>query len=185
MIKTTLILLICFSGIALQAQSINERIVDSAGNILIVTNADTLNSYPEYCYTSGIIYNSDSINQYGMVFYFHSPQTFFLTAKDKIRIRYNDGQVNDEFVNTDGEFIIKDDLLKIMFPVSENALNKMLRNSVTSITLITEKFRHTINVDVAYNQTFKNLSEYMLNINVYDKNGIKWSELTKMKFPEN
>jgi len=120
-----------------------------------------------------------------LVFYFDAPQIFFLTAKDKIRIRYNDGEVYDEFVNTDGEFIIKDDLLKIMFPVSENALNKMLRNSVTSITLITEKFRHTINVDVAYNQTFKNLSEYMLNINVYDKNGIKWSELTKMKFPEN
>jgi hypothetical protein len=185
MIKTTLTLLICFSSIALQAQSINERIVDSAGNIIIVTNADTLNSYPEYCYTSGIIYNSDSINQYGMVFYFHAPQTFFLTAKDKIRIRYNDGQVNDEFVITDGEFIMEGDLVKIMFPITENALNKMLRNSVTSIILITEKFRHTINVDVAYNQTFKNLSDYMLNINVYDENGIKWSELTKMKFPEN
>jgi len=185
MIKSTLILFICFSGFALQAQSISERDVDSSGNITIITTLDTLASDPKYCYTEGVIYNSDSVNYYGLVFYFDAPQIFFLTAKDKIRIRYNDGEVYDEFVNTDGEFIIKDDLLKIMFPVSENALNKMLRNSVTSITLITEKFRHTINVDVAYNQTFKNLSEYMLNINVYDKNGIKWSELTKMKFPEN
>ena len=168
MIKTTLTLLICFSGITLQAQSINERIVDNDGNITIVTKPDTLSSYPAYCYTSGIIYNLDSINRYGMVFYFHAPQTFFLTAKDKIRIRYNDGQVNDEFVITDGDFIMEGDKLKIMIPITENALKKMLRNSVTSITLITEKFRHTINVDVAYNQTFKNLSEFMLNINVYD-----------------
>ena len=185
MIKTTLTLLICFSGFALQAQSINERIVDSAGNIIIVTNPETLSSYPKYCYTSGIVYNSDSINQYGLVFYFHAPQTFFLSAKDKIQIRYNDGELYDEFVMTKGEFITEDELVKIMFPIAENALNKMLRNSVTSVTLITEKFRHTIKVDEAYNLTFQTLSEYMLNINVYDKNGIMWSELTKWKFPEN
>ena len=102
-----------------------------------------------------------------------------------MRIRYNDGEVYEEIVITDGEFFTEGQLAKTMFFISENALNKMLRNSVTSITLITEKFRHTIKVDEAYNLTFQTLSEYMLNINPYDKNGIMWSELTKWKFPEN
>lgn len=185
MIKTTLTLLICFSGIALQAQSISERVVDSSGDITIITTRDTLASYPNYCYTEGFIYNSDSVNYYGLVFYFDAHQIFFLTAKDRFQIRYNDGEVYDDFVVTNGEFVSEGELVKIMFPISENALNKMLRNSVTSITLITQKFRHTIKVEEAYNQTFQTLSEYMLNINVYDKNGIKWSELTKWKFPEN
>ena len=185
MIKTTLILFICFSGFALQAQSISERDVDSSGNITIITTLDTLASDPNYCYTEGVIYNSDSVNYYGLVFYFDAPQTFFLNTKDKMRIRYNDGEVYEEIVITDGEFISDGELVKIMFPIVKNALNKMLRNSVTSITLITEKFRHTIKVDEAYNLTFQTLSEYMLNINPYDKNGIMWSELTKWKFPEN
>jgi hypothetical protein len=77
--------LICFSGIALQAQSISERDVDSSGNITIITTRDTLASDPNYCYTEGFIYNSDSVNYYGLVFYFDAHQIFFLTAKDKIR----------------------------------------------------------------------------------------------------
>lgn len=185
MIKTTLTIFICFSGFALQAQSISERDVDSSGNITIITTLDTLASDPNYCYTEGVIYNSDSVNYYGLVFYFDAHQIFFLTAKDKIQIRFDDGEVYDDFVITDGEFISDGELVKIMFPIVKNALNKMLRNSVTSISLITEKFRHTIKVDEAYNQTFQTLSEYMLNINPYDKNGIMWSELTKWKFPEN
>ena len=184
MIKTTLTLLICFSGIALQAQSISERVVDSSGDITIITTRDTLAADPNNCYTEGFIYNSDSVNYYGLVFYFDAHQIFFLTPKDRIQIRYSDGEVYDDFVVTNGEFVSEGELVKIMFPISENALNKMLSKSVTSITLITEKFRHTIKVEESYNQTFQTLSEYMLNINVYDKNGIKWSELTKWKFPE-
>jgi len=41
MIKSTLILFICLSGFALQAQSISERDVDSSGNITIITTLDT------------------------------------------------------------------------------------------------------------------------------------------------
>jgi len=185
MIKTILALCICFSGLAIKAQSISDRIVDSSGNIIIVTTTDTVALNPEFCYTEGVIYHSDSVNNYGLVFYFDAPQIFFLTAKDKIYIRYNDGEVYDEFVITDGEFITDGELVKIMIPMTENALKKMIRNPVLSISLITEKFRHTIKVDEAYHQRFKNLSDYLLHVNVYDENGVKWSELTKMKFPEN
>lgn len=185
MFKIIFALLLSLISITIQAQSISKRTVDSSGSIMIFTTPDTLALGSNYCVVEGVIFNADSVNYYAVILYFNAPQTFFLIAKDKIRIRYNDGEVYDEFAYTEGEFFTEGQLLKVMLPVSEKALNKIVRNPVTSITLITEKFKHTLKVDDAYNKSFQNLSQYMLHMNVYDENGIKWSELTEMKFPEN
>jgi hypothetical protein len=179
MIKTTLSLLICFSGLVIKAQSINNRVVDSLGDIIISTTTDTIAMSPMYCFTEGVVYNSDSVNHYVLVFYFNAPHTFFLNTNDKIQIRYNDGEVYEELVYTDGEFFTEGKSVKITLLITKNVLKKMLRNSVLSISLITEKLRHTIKVEEAYNQSFKKLSAYMLNINVYDENGTMRSELNK------
>ncbi len=167
------------------SQAISKRTVDSSGHIIIFTTIDTITNRTQYCAVEGLIYNDDSVNYYALNFYLNSPESFYLTSKDKIYIRYSDGQVYEVSPLSDGNYYTKGQQEYITIPVSENALYGMLQYPVKSICIITEKFRYNIPVDLNYEKTFGNLADFMLNLNVYDENGIKWSELTKMKFPDN
>ena len=172
MFKMTIALFLILYSTSTQAQFISKRTVDSSGAIMIFTTLDTLALNPEFCAVEGMIFNADSVNYYALIFYFNVSKTIFLTNKDKISIRYNDGEVYEEFVYTEGDLFSEGRLAKIMLPFSENGLKKMNCNSVTSISLITDKFRQTIKQNEIYNKSFQNLAEYMLHVNVYDENGI-------------
>ena len=186
MLKIIPVILFSLFNVAIQAQSISSRVVDdSTGCILITTNSFVLSESSNACTVIGEIFNTDSINYFSFTFYFKAPHTFFLTQKDKIYIRFIDGEVYEESPYTEGVFYSEGDEVKTLVHISNKILNKMLRQKVTSISLINESFRHTINIKEQHIKSFKNLAEYLLSINVYDENGIKWSELTEMKFPEN
>ncbi len=184
MTKIIFISLLFITGIS-QGQSILKRTVDSSGNITISTTIDTLAMGPKDCMVGGLVYNADSIKYYALVFYFKAPKTFFLTGKDKIYIRFDDGQVYDENVYTNGEFFTEGNRASVTIEISEQALQKMSRCFVTSVSLINDKFRHKMNVQDPYNRTFEDLAYYLLDLNPYDENGINWVELTKMKFRDN
>ena len=150
MFKIIFALLFSLFSITIQAQSLSKRTVDSSGDIMIYTTLDTIALNTEYCAVEGVISNADSVNYYALFFYFKAPQTLFLTSRDKIRIRYNDGEVYDDYVFTEGEFFTEGQLTRMMLPISENALHKMNRNSVASISLITEKFKHKIEIWIEF-----------------------------------
>jgi len=181
-ISAFIIILISFRT---QAQSISERTVDSSGNILIFTTIDTIGTDARYLAVDGFIYNVDSVNNYVFDFYFSSPYNFLLTDKDKIYIRYSDGAVYNVSSFSEGSFFTQGQDANISIEVSKNALNKMLQYSVKSISIVTDKFRYTIPVNSADKKVFENLAHFMLNVNVYDENVIKQSELTKMKSSDN
>lgn len=186
MIKLIPALILIFFSSATYSQAISKRTVDSSGHIIVFTTIDTIVANTDaYCAVDGLIYSADSINYYALDFYFTSPQSFLLSSKDKVYIRYSDGEVYEVSPFSEGNYYAKGQEVYISITVSENALYKMLQYPVKSISLVTQKFRHNIPVDSNYEKTFENLADFMLNLNVYDENGIKWSELTKMKFPEN
>lgn len=184
MLKYIPFLCVCFFQQA-TAQSISKRTVDSLGNIFIVTSRDTLSVGARDCRVEGIVFNSDSTNYYAAAFYLSAPKTFFLTNKDKIHIRYADGEVYEQEAFTEGEFFTKDGQVTVTVPISEEALFKMRQCSVSDISLITPSFRHTISLPEAYRNRFTQLATYLLGLNVYDENGINWSELTSMPLPVN
>ncbi len=167
------------------AQSISKRTADSSGNIIITTSRDTLASGTNDCRVEGLVFRSDSGKYFAFAFYLTSPRTFFLTSKDKIRIRLFDGEVFEQNAYTEGEFFTKGSEAVVTIPISEAFMNKMYKSQVASISLITAQLRHNIAVPPYYSNRFLTLSQYMLTMNVYDENGINWSELTSMPLPEN
>ncbi len=186
MFKLILALILTVISSTAYSQSISKRTVDSSGHIIVFTTIDTIAANSAaYCAVDGLIYNADSIYYYALDFYFTSPQSFLLSSKDKVNIKYSDGEVYEVTPFSEGNYYSKGQDVYISIAVSENALYKMLQYPVKSVSIVTEKFRHNIPVDSNYEKTFEKLADFMLNLNVYDENGIKWSELTKMKFPEN
>jgi hypothetical protein len=155
------------------------------GNIFIITEQDTISVGNKDCRVEGRVLNSDSTNFYVFAFLFTSPKTFFMTSKNKIQIRFSDGEVYEDNIYTDGEFIGKERELKIKIQVSKYILTQMKDQSVASIVFITSSFKHVIPLTDLYQNKLMSLSAFLLDIDVYNDNFINWSELTSQPFPVN
>ena len=177
-------LLLLFSHQAF-SQSIAERTVDSTGNITVVTTIDTLAEQHQSCYIDGMICTWENKYYYGFDLFFEPPQDFYLTDKDKVLVRYVDGEVQQLEIFTQGQLLSGNELCGIKVLISEDELRKMSDYPVTSISLATPKFKHTIRIEPELKKKLFDLSYYMLNLNVYNPDDYKWSEMLKMKFPEN
>lgn len=167
------------------SQAIAERTVDSTGNITVVTTIDTIAEQHQSCYIDGMICTFENQYYYGFDLFFEPPQDFYLTEKDKVLVRYGDGEVQELAVFTQGELINGNQLCGIKALISEDELRKMTKYRVISISLLTPKFKHTIRIDPEHTKKLFDLSYYMLHLNVSNPDDYKWSELMKMKFPEN
>ena len=177
-------LLLLFANQAF-SQSIAERTVDSIGNVTVITTIDTLAEEKQNCYINGMICTWENRYYYGFDLFFEPPQDFYLTDKDKVLVRYYDGEVQELEIFTQGELISGNELCGIKLLITEEELRKMNEHPVTSLRLVTPKFKHTIQIEPARQQKLYDLSHYMLNLNVFNPDDYKWSELLKMKFPEN
>lgn len=169
MLKITLALTFALSTTTLLAQSISVRKIMDGGVININTKLDSISSGNKYCAVEGNIFNVDSLNLYGIGIHLISPQTFFLNRKNTIQIRTNDGFVYEDYVLTDGLFIQEGQPFIATIHIMKEAMNHFSRSLVTSITLVTENFRHKIEIDNKQNPSFQKHLEFMNNINVYDE----------------
>jgi len=187
MVKISLVLCIGLLGYnAAHAQSIKSRHVDSAAGIIIVETAlDTVAFGKELCYVSVSILNEDSTNNYALNFYFKTPQSFFQTRKDLVQIHYDDGTVYEDSVYTDGRFYTEGDIAFILLPTKASVLNKMFKNPVTAVCIETANWNHEFKIEDPFKKSFLHLVDNVSSINVYDQNGIYWSELSNFRFPEN
>jgi hypothetical protein len=84
-------------------------------------------------------------------------------------IRFNDGEIFEQTAYNDGILFSENSYAKVSVALSEYARKKMLRDAVTSFTLIHENFRHTIQLEADYKKSFENLIYFMERINVSDE----------------
>ena len=185
MLKTTFSLLLFIVTAKSEAQAIQERTIESSGNIMVITTMDTLASKSKFCAVEGVIYNQDSVNYYAMKLYFDAPKLLHLSNQDSISFHFSDGENFKESIYIEDKKIEKGERLRVLIATPEFVLEELYRNPVKSITLESGTYTYTLKVEDIHSDSFQALAEYMMNLNVFDENGIKWSELSKMKFPEN
>jgi hypothetical protein len=163
MLKYIPLLFFCFLQNS-YAQSISERRVDSSGNILFITKPDTIATGEKYCIVEGVVLHSKNCFYYGFGFYFISSATFYMTKQNKIQIRFSDGEVFEQNVYTDGEFIGEGSELKIKLQVSDVLLRQMKHQSVSSVAFIASSFKHVLPITEMYQEKLMKLSSFLLDI---------------------
>ena len=166
--KIIFILIFGFFILNAQSQTIANRFDDREGNKTVTTSIVPLSKDSKQCAVEGFVLQ-DSIKYYALSFYFNTPRTFYLTKNDKMYIRFNDGEIFEQTAYNDGILFSENSYAKISVALSEYARKKMLRDAVTSFTLIHENFRHTIQLEADYKKAFENLIYFMESINVSDE----------------
>jgi hypothetical protein len=169
MLKITLALTFALSNTIILAQSISVRKILNTGANMIVTSLDTISLGNKYCAVEGNIFNEDSTNLYGIDLHLIAPQSFYLSRKNTIQIRCINGFVYDDFVITDGLFIQEAQPFITSIHIPKDALNELIRTPISSISLVTQNFRHKIEIDYKHNHSFQKHLEFMNNMNVYDE----------------
>jgi hypothetical protein len=169
MLKITFALTFALSNTLILAQSISERTIMKSGAIMIKTSLDTISLGNIYCAVEGNIFNVDSTNLYGIDLHLIAPQTFFLSHKNTIQIRCINGFVYYDSVITDGLFIQEGQPFITSIHIPKDALHELIRTPISSISLVTQNFRHKIDIDYKQNHLFKKHLDFMNNMNVYDE----------------
>lgn len=169
MLIITLVLIFALCNSMIQAQSINQRLRMDSGASMIKTSLDTISNGEKYCAFEGVIFNVDTSNLYGIEIYLNSHQTFFLSNKNEIHIRCTDGYVYKTPVITDGFLIHEGQTFLASIHVYIDAMNNFIRSPISSISLVTDHFRHKIEIDEKNGKSFQNHLQFMKNINVYEE----------------
>jgi hypothetical protein len=166
----------------IHGQSIIDRTEDSNHNIIITTTTDTVAIGDKPCQIRCRIYNIDSVNYYEIVYFIKAPQSVFITSKDKLKVRFADGEVIGAQILNDGDFYNEGNIMKVLTYASDELIKKMIDgNKVESVQLVDNNFKHTIEVSPSYENVFYNMAMILMNTDVHQQiqEEVKWSELTK------